>query len=201
LPFFTDWRVYGHVGLLDWYTLSMALFCVLFLMAHGATYLTMRTEGAVHDRAAVMARRLWVAAVPSFLLITLLTWQVRPELLQGLTVRPLAWVTLGVCAVGVSIVVVGIRTKRERLTLIGSTFVIFGVLMTGAAALFPILLFSTINTTDRLTAFDCAASDQSLWMATGWWFPALLLAVAYLVIIQRHYSGKVNTARDSQELY
>jgi cytochrome d ubiquinol oxidase subunit II len=59
LAFFTNWRVHGNVGLLDWYTLSMALFCVLFLAAHGATYLTMRTEGTVHDRAAVIARRLW----------------------------------------------------------------------------------------------------------------------------------------------
>ena len=201
LAFFTDWRVRGNVGLLDWYTVSMAFFCVLLLTAHGATYLTMRTEGAVHDRAAVIARRLWIAAVPALLLITLLTWQVRPELFQGLIVRPLAWVPATLCGASLAIVVIGIRTKGERLTLIGSTFLIFGLLMTGAAALFPVLLFSTINTTDRLTAFDCAAADQSLRIAAGWWFPALVLAVAYLVIIQRHYSGKVNVSRDTQGLY
>jgi cytochrome d ubiquinol oxidase subunit II len=201
LAFFTNWRVHGNVGLLDWYTLSMALFCVLFLAAHGATYLTMRTEGTVHDRAAVIARRLWITAVPAFLFITLLTWQVRPDLFRGLIVRPLAWVTAMGCGVSVVIVVIGIHSSRERLTLIGSTLMIFGLLMTGAAALFPILLFSTINTTDRLTAFDCAAANRSLWIATGWWFPALVLAVAYLVMIQRHYSGKVNVSRDNQGLY
>jgi cytochrome d ubiquinol oxidase subunit II len=201
LAFFTDWRVHGNVGLLDWYTVSMALFCVLLLAAHGATYLTMRTEGAVHDRAAVIARTLWIAAVPAFLVITLLTWQVRPELFRGLIVRPLAWVTAMLCGVSTAMVVIGIRTKRERIALIGSTIVIFGVLMTGAAALFPVMLFSTISTTDRLTAFDCAAANQSLWIATGWWFPALVLAVTYLVIIQRHYSGKVNVSRDTQGLY
>ncbi|HZC34321.1 MAG TPA: cytochrome d ubiquinol oxidase subunit II [Chthoniobacterales bacterium] len=93
LPFFTNWRVHGNVGLLDWYTLSMALFCVLLLTAHGATYLTMKTEGAVHDRAVVIARRVWIAAIPAFLLITLLTWKVRPELLWGLIFRPLAWIS------------------------------------------------------------------------------------------------------------
>jgi hypothetical protein len=30
----------GNVGLLDWYTVPIALFCVLILTAHGATYLT-----------------------------------------------------------------------------------------------------------------------------------------------------------------
>jgi NADPH:quinone reductase-like Zn-dependent oxidoreductase len=44
----------------------------------------MKTEGAVHERAAAIACRLRIAAVAAFLLITLLTWQVRPELLQGL---------------------------------------------------------------------------------------------------------------------
>jgi cytochrome d ubiquinol oxidase subunit II len=201
LAFFTNWRVHGSVGLLDWYTLSMALFGVLLLTAHGATYLTMRTEGAVHDRAAAIARRLWIAAIPSFLLITLFTWQVRPELLQGMAFRPLAWLTLAVCAASVTALVFGIRTKHEQLALTGSTFLLFGLLMTGAAALFPTLLFSTINPADRLTASDCAAPDQSLWIATVWWFPALVLAVTYLVIIRRHYSGKVNVTKDNQGLY
>jgi hypothetical protein len=48
---------------------------------------------------------------------------------------------------------------------------------------------------------DCAAPDQSLWIATGWWFPALVLAFIYLFIMQRHYSGKVNVSQDNQGLY
>jgi cytochrome d ubiquinol oxidase subunit II len=201
LAFFTDFRVHGNVGLLDWYTLSMALFCVLLLTAHGATYLTMKTEGPVHERAAAIARRLWIAAVPAFLVITLLTWLVRPELLGGLMFRPLAWVTLSVCIASVAALMLGISGKLERLALIGSTFLLFGLLMTGAAALFPVLLFSTINSADRLTASDCAAPDQSLWIATGWWLPALVLAFVYLIIIRRHYSGKVNVSKDNQGLY
>jgi cytochrome d ubiquinol oxidase subunit II len=201
LPFFTNWQVHGNVGLLDWYTLTMALFCVLLLTAHGATYLTLRTEGAVHDRAAVIARRLWIVVVPAFLLITLLTWQVRPELLQGLIHRPIAWITLIICIGSVTALVLGLRAKRERLTLIGSSFLLFGLLMTGAAALFPTLLFSTLNSADQLTAPECAASDQSLWIGILWWFPALVLAFVYLAIIQRHYSGKVNVSKDNQGLY
>jgi cytochrome d ubiquinol oxidase subunit II len=184
LAFFTDFRVHGNVGLLDWYTLSMALFCVLLLTAHGATYLTMKTEGPVHERAAAIARRLWIAAVPAFLVITLLTWLVRPELLGGLMFRPLAWVTLSVCIASVAALMLGISGKLERLALIGSTFLLFGLLMTGAAALFPVLLFSTINSADRLTASDCAAPDQSLWIATGWWLPALVLAF----VLSHHHS-------------
>ena len=50
LPFFTNFGITGTVGLLDWYTVPIALFCVLILAAHGATYLTMKTTGTVHER-------------------------------------------------------------------------------------------------------------------------------------------------------
>ena len=201
LPFFTNFRIHGNVGLLDWYTVPMALFCVLILTAHGATYLTMKTEGAVHERSVKLARRLWVAVTPAFLLITVLTWSVRPELLQGIVFRPLAWLTLMICGASAYAIFTGISQQRERLTLLGSTFLLFGLLMTGAAALFPVMLFSTTEPARRLTAADCAAPDASLIIGTAWWVPALILAFGYLYVIQRHYAGKVNVSKDNQGLY
>ena len=50
MAFFTDFNVRGNVGLLDWYTVSIAIFTVVMLAAHGATYLMLKTEGPVHDR-------------------------------------------------------------------------------------------------------------------------------------------------------
>jgi len=52
MAFFTDFTTRGYVGLLDWYTVSVALFAAVALAAHGATYLTLKTQGAVHDRSA-----------------------------------------------------------------------------------------------------------------------------------------------------
>ena len=201
LPFFTNFGIRGNVGLLDWYTLPIALFCLLILTAHGATYLTMKTAGAVHERSAKLARRLWVAVAPAFVIITILTWFVRPELLEGIAVRPVAWVTLLICVASVYAIVSGLRYQREHIALLGSTFLLFGLLMTGAAALFPVMLFSTTDASLRLTAADCAAPRFSLAIGIAWWIPALILAFAYLFIIQRHYSGKVNVSKDDQGLY
>ena len=201
LPFFTNFGIRGNVGLLDWYTVPVALFGVLTLTAHGATYLTMKTVGPVHDRSVKLARRLWLAAIPAFVIITVLTGFVRPELLAGIAVRPVTWVTMLIGIAGAYAVVNGFRYQREYQALLGSTFVLFGILMTGAAALFPVVLFSTTDPNLRLTAADCAAPDHSLGIAAAWWFPALILAVCYLVIIQRHYSGKVNVSKDNQGLY
>jgi len=41
MAFFTDFNVRGNVGLLDWYTVSIAIFTAVMLAAHGATYLTL----------------------------------------------------------------------------------------------------------------------------------------------------------------
>ncbi len=37
MAFFTNFNVRGHVGLLDWYTVSIAILATMMLAAHGAT--------------------------------------------------------------------------------------------------------------------------------------------------------------------
>ena len=201
LTFFTNFRVTGQVGLLDWYTLAVAAFATLVLTAHGATYLTMRTEGPVHDRSRRLAWRLWLCAVPAFGLITALTWSVRPELLSGLPHRPFAWLNSLVALGGAVALVAGFRQGRERLALSGSTMLIYGVIMTGAAALFPVMLYSTLASGQHLNATALAAPDHSLRIAISWWLPALLLSLCYSTVIQRYYSGKVPAGKDNQGLY
>lgn len=124
LTFFTHFRTGGAVDLLDRYTLLMAPFCVLMLTAHGATYLTMRTEGAVHHWAQRLTRWLWLATIPAFTSISLLTGLLRPELLRGLVFRPVAWVPLSVTLVSVWALVSGLRWRLERRAFLGSTFLL-----------------------------------------------------------------------------
>jgi cytochrome d ubiquinol oxidase subunit II len=54
MAFFTDFQPRGYVGLLDWYTVSVAIFVTVLLAAHGATYLMLKTEGPVNGRSAGM---------------------------------------------------------------------------------------------------------------------------------------------------
>src|SRR5271155_2803667 len=81
MAFFTDFTPWGYVGLLDWYTVSVALFAAVALAAHGATFLTLKTQGVVHDRSAGYARVLWTAAAPLLLVISVESGVVRPDLL------------------------------------------------------------------------------------------------------------------------
>ena len=66
MSFFTDFGVRGRVGILDWYTVSVAVFTTVLLSAHGATYLRLKTIGRVHQRSERLARWLWATALVLF---------------------------------------------------------------------------------------------------------------------------------------
>lgn len=136
MAFFTDFRARGNVGLLDWYTVSIAIFAAVLLAAHGATYLTLKTEGAVHDRSARSARYLWAAVVPLFLGISVESWVVRPDLPGRAIANPFCWLGLLMIIVAVVTLISGLRTQREMRAFIGSNFLIVGLLATEAQRFF-----------------------------------------------------------------
>ena len=114
------------------------------LAAHGATYLTLKTEGPVHDRSARYARVLWAAAAPLLLVISVESAVVRPDLLGHAIHNPFWWLgLLLVCAAAIALVS-GLATRREMRAFIGSNLLLAGLLATGAAAIFPVVLHSTL---------------------------------------------------------
>jgi cytochrome d ubiquinol oxidase subunit II len=200
MAFFTDFNVYGNVGLLDWYTVSVALFAAVMLAAHGATYLTLKTEGPVHDRSALCAKRLWLLVLLLLFIVSIETWFVRPNLLTN-GVNPMFWASLLVVAVSAFAIFSGIEQHHEMRAFIGSNFLIIGMLATGASAIFPVMLFSTLAPENSLTAYAVAASPGSLLMASIWWPVAFILAAGYFIFISRRYYGKVSVKRDTQGYY
>jgi cytochrome bd ubiquinol oxidase subunit II len=201
MAFFTNFGVRGYVGLLDWYTVSVAVFAAVLLAAHGATYLTLRTEGPVHDRSAVWAKSLWSAMAPLFLVVSVQSWVVRPDLPARAVANPLCWLGLLVIIAAAVALISGLRNQRERRAFIGSNFLIAGLLATGAAAIFPVMLHSTLAPENSLTAYNVSSSHSALLIAAIWWPIGFVLAAVYFVFISRHYAGKVSIQRDNQGFY
>jgi cytochrome d ubiquinol oxidase subunit II len=201
MAFFTDFKVRGYVGLLDWYTVSMAIFAALMLVAHGATYLVLKTEGPVHDRCAKLTKGLWTAAVPLFLAISAESWVVRPDLPSHAIRNPFCWLGWLVIIVSAIALISGISNGREMRAFLGSSFLLAGLLFTGAAAIFPVMLYSTLAPEHSLTAYNVAAGPGSIRLAFIWWPAGFALATTYFVFISRRYAGKVSVKRDNQGFY
>ena len=201
MAFFTDFRVRGYVGLLDWYTVSIAIFAATLLAAHGANYLTLKTEGAVHDRCAKWAPYLWVAVAPLFVVISAESWVVRPELPTQAGHNPFCWFGLLIVIASTVTLASGLAKRNELRSFIASNFLLVGLLATGAAAIFPVMLYSTLSPGNSLTAYAVASSHRALVLASFWWPVAFALATTYFVFISRQYAGKVSVHRDNQGFY
>ncbi len=201
MAFFTDFTPRGDVGLLDWYTVSVALFAAVALAAHGATYLTLKTEGLVHDRSAGYARVLWAVAAPLLLVISVESGVVRPDLLGQAIQNPFWWLgLLLVCAAAINLIS-GLVTGRE---------------MRGVHRIEPTncrpaghrggrhfsgCVAFDAGAENSLSAYDVAAGPNSLVYAAIWWPISFALAAAYFVFVSRRYAGKVSVTRDNQGFY
>jgi len=201
MAFFTDFNVRGHVGLLDWYTVSIAILAGVTLAAHGATYLTLKTEGPVQNRSQKYAKYLWIAVVPLGLAVLVESRIVRPDLPGRAWSNPFWWLGLVVTVAAIVALVSGLAGRRERRAFLASNFLIFGLLATGAAAIFPVMLHSTLAPEDSLTAYAVAVSPNTLRLASYWWPVGFGLAVFYFIFISRRYAGKVSVQRDTQGFY
>jgi len=198
MAFFTNFSVNGYVGLLDWYTVCVAVFAAIILAAHGATYLMVKTEGPVHHRSAMWARRLWAAAAPLLVVISIESWEVRPDVPRHAIHNPFCWLGLLIIVVSIIGLVSGISVQQEMWTLVGSNALLVGVLVTGAAAIFPVMLYSTLAPGNSLTAYAAASNRRALVLASVWWPVGFALATTYFIFISRRYAGKVGVKQDAQ---
>ncbi len=201
LAFFTNFSPWGNVGILDWYTVSVAVFMLVTLAAHGATALVLKTEGPVHDRSLRIAGGLWKTVLGLLAAISIETWIVRPELLPGMLRQPFGWLGLIFVVGGLISVFTGLKNKREMRAVIGSAAFVAGLMIAGAASVFPIMLHSTLAPENSLSAYQNAAAGHGLAIALVWWPIAFIFAVIYFLFIYRHYTGKVKPAEDNQNPY
>ena len=201
LAFFTNFSPCGNVGILDWYTVSVAVFILATFAAHGANGLVLRTEGPVHDRSLRVAGLLWKIVLGLLVVVTIESWAVRPELYSGMFPQPFCWLGLLGVVGGIIAVFIGRRGKHETLALIGSSAFIAGLMIAGAASVFPVMLHSTLSSENSLSAYQMAAEGYGLTVALVWWPIAFIFAIGYFLFTYRHYTGKVKSAEDTQTPY
>lgn len=191
LAFFTDFRARGEVGILDWYTILVAVFTLLCLAAHGASYLAWKTEGSVRDRSLPLARGLWLFVFVIMPVITVATAAVRPDMFTEMARRPLAWAAVLLAVSGSVAIVAGQRGAGDLIGFLGGCAFIVGLLGAAAASVFPVMLHSTLDPAHSITAYQGAVGGAGLGIAIFWWPVAMALSLVYSVIVFRQFRGKV----------
>jgi cytochrome bd-type quinol oxidase subunit 2 len=100
--------------------------------------------------------------------------------------------------ISAGVLISGLRNRQEQKAFLASNGLIAGLLATGAATIFPVMLYSTLAPENSLTASAVASSPKSLLLAAIWWPFGFVLAAGYFIFISRQYRGKVSASRDNQ---
>jgi cytochrome d ubiquinol oxidase subunit II len=191
MPLFTDFQPGVQPGIFDWYTTLVGVFALCVLAGHGALYLVWKTTGPVQLRSLAWARKIWLAVVALWVLVTLATAWVRPEMYTNLLARPWSWglvlLTLGgLCGV------FGFLTRgRELAAFLSSSLFLVGLLATTMAGSYPIWLRSTLDPAHSLTAANSAVQSYALQVGLVWWCIGMALAGGYFVYLFHSVRGKV----------
>jgi cytochrome d ubiquinol oxidase subunit II len=194
LALFTDFTARDPVGILDWYTVSVGVFALVALVAHGALFLAWKTDGRVHDRTHTAAAWLYAAVAVLLPLVSLGTHIVQPGFFGAVAGRPLALVAAFVAAGGLVTIALGLGRRTHLLAFVGSCLFLAGLLAATAAAVFPVMLRATGGDALSLTAYNASAAHASLRIAFRWWLLGIPLVVVYFATVFRIHRGKATAA-------
>lgn len=216
-----DMRIYyegSFFALLSPFALLCGLVSLSMLLMHGAAWLVFKTEGEVSNRAArygAMAAiattllfagaGLWLAMGINGYVITSAINPVAPSNPLNKTAvmaagawmvnfksYPLLWLVPGLGLVMPLIVALGLRGRREWLSLLASGLAVAGIILTVGAAMFPMILPSTVDPRFSLTVWDSSSSHVTLFIMLVCVLIFLPLILAYTSWVYSVLRGKVD---------
>src|SRR3981081_2719786 len=87
-PLWTDFRLGEQTGILDWYTILVAVLALLALVMHGALCVQMKTTGPVNQRSAKLAANAWWCVLVLTAVVTTVTFQIQPQVKENFVTWP-----------------------------------------------------------------------------------------------------------------
>ena len=193
LPFFSNFQPGPYPGVLDWYTVPIALSSALAIAMHGALWIAYKTAGEVRSRAGGMVGRLWWGVVLLTILITLLSFRVQPHIAENFAAHPWGYVFPVVALAGLLGIRKFHRPEAELKAFFSSSVFICAFLCTAAFGIFPNGLPSSGDPKLSLTIYNTSASGYGLSTALKWWIPGMLLVMTYFFVVYRYFAGKIQT--------
>jgi cytochrome bd ubiquinol oxidase subunit II len=190
LPLWTDFTTGRSPGILDWYTVLIAVAAFLALAEHGALWIAYKTQGELEKRARRAAQRLWWAALAGVVVITVASFRVQPHLRESFSFRPWGYVFPLVAVFGISMMKLfsGLRG------FLGSCIFLTGMLTSVVFGVYPLVLPSNGDPGLSLTVDNAAAPPYGLGVGLVWFIPGIALATSYFIYTYRSFAGKVGPA-------
>lgn len=181
-----------HPGAIDPFTAVFGLLGLATFGAHGATFLTWKTTGALAARCTRAARWLWPAAVGLLVVATALTARMERAFFAHLQERPWLWPLPFVAVACAGVAWRELSAGRELRGFLASSAFVAAMLVATAATLYPTILRSTVDDAFTLDAVNAASGSTGLASGIAIWVAAMILTVGYFVFLFRSFRGKAD---------
>jgi cytochrome d ubiquinol oxidase subunit II len=167
-------------------------FTALFLfMAHGASYLLLKTEGKMFDKLTVLLKRGIVLFIISYALTTLYVFLFIPNLSDTFTNNPILLIVPLLTFLSVANLPRLASKRQYKLTFLFSAITISLLLIVVAIELYPTLLLSTIDPKYNIDIYNAASSEKSLGIMLLFVVIGTPLILGYTFFVYKTFWGKV----------
>lgn len=192
LPIGADKEFIGNFWtLIRPYPILVGILSVTMFVLHGAIFLHMKTEGELQAR---LKNKMWTSFglfLVAYLLTTIYTLVVLPQVTHNFLSLPLAWIAPVANILAVANIPRALFTGKPWQAFLSScvNFTAFMVLL--GMALFPNLVPSSINPAWSLTIYNAASSPKTLLICAIIAAIGMPLVLSYTIVIYRVFQGKV----------
>jgi cytochrome bd ubiquinol oxidase subunit II len=190
-PLWVDFRPGPDAGILDWYTVLVALAAYASLALHGALWLNLKTTEPVAARARTAARVAWPVTLLLVLAVTAWTLKLQPQVLANLSSMGWGAIFPVLAVAGLAGAIWFLRRGRSGKAFLASSAYLAGMLSSAAFGVYPYVLPSISDRARGLTAQSAAAPVSGLKIGLVWWLIGMALVAVYHTVIYRHFAGRV----------
>jgi len=178
-------------NLLNPYALLIGLLGLAMLATHGASYVLLKTQGDLRERARRWMRLGWIAYLSLFLLATVITLTTQPQMLGNVLRAPVLW-CIPLLAVA-AIVLIRFFSERAQAAkaFVSSSLSIVALMAIVGVTLFPSLVPAANDPALSLTIADSSSSNYTLTAMLIIAIAGIPLVAIYTLWAYRTFRGTV----------
>jgi cytochrome d ubiquinol oxidase subunit II len=179
----------GLVGLLNPFAISVGVLTLGLAVLQGSAWLSIKTEGALQDRARQTGAAAVVLVVVAWIAATALAWADARRVFDNFG-SLLAWVGPFLTANILIYLVFAMRNRRDGQTFFLSSLSVVTFALTAGIALYPNLV-PAVDTVRSLTVDNAHSSDTTLTVMLVLALIGMPIVVAYSGFVYWKFKGKV----------
>ncbi len=184
-------------GLLNPFALLIGVLGLALFVLHGASWLALKTDGALQERSRRQAAWAWIAVIGLYAIATVASFAQSPFLFERWFAHPRTYVLfallLAACATGP----VSLRAARYGRALAASGLAIVTVIALAAEGLFPRLVPTRPDLAASLTVYNASSTPYTLRTMLVIALIGMPFVIAYTAVIYRAFRGKTVLAPES----